>query len=201
MEIQKNTQFPDVRSMNFNGIVSRRLECAGAKPIYRKWTFHIDANPQTPSFMSKPADENLTHDLQRYLHRCSTPDNVALGAAPAHTEALIAVRDSWQAMISSLHADKDLTGGTLTPQAYMEVTLAGELFGGRVEHRVDCIGNDQFGNFFVVEIGRARKQEQAEKHLYMARTLLPSVSFYGITALYDIQDIKNSGRVFLRCFE
>ncbi len=71
------------------------------------------------------------------------------------------------------------------------------MFGSDIGHTLDCIGNDQQGNFYVIEIGRGNKSDQLARQLYLSRTVFSNVPLYGVVAKYTQANDTNM-RLFLR---
>jgi hypothetical protein len=137
---------------------------------------------------------------QKKIAEASSPEKDHDGMSPGHLETARFITNKWNFIaprLQTIASNKPDILPIIEEQIYTEVNLRQPMFGDEIGHTLDCIGNDQRGNFYVIEIGRGNKSDQLARQLYLARVLYPNVSINGIVAKYKQTDKENM-RLFLR---
>jgi hypothetical protein len=138
--------------------------------------------------------------VQKKISAASNLAETHNGLSLGHLETMRFISNRWNFIIPKLRTTagpKHERSPIIEEQIYTEVNLRLPMFGGEIGHTLDCIGNDEQGNFYVIEIGRGNKSDQLARQLYLARILYPDVSLNGIVAKYTQTDETNM-RLFLR---
>lgn len=138
--------------------------------------------------------------VQKRICAASSPAKAHNGLSPGHLETMRFIINKWDFIVPKLRTisnPKPESLPIIEKQIYSEVNLRFPMFGGEIGHTLDCIGNDEQGNFYIIEIGRGNKSDQLARQLYLARNMYPNVPLNGFVAKYT-QTGETSRRLFLR---
>lgn len=138
--------------------------------------------------------------VQRKICAASSPAKAHNGVSLGHLETMRFIVNRWNFILPKLRtiaSPKPEASPIIEEQIYTEVNIRIPMFGSEIGHTLDCIGNDEQGNFYVIEIGRGNKSNQLAKQLYLARIVYPDVPLNGFVAKYT-QTGETNMRLFLR---
>lgn len=171
-----------------------RHKLEGSDSLGRHWILNLIKPRDFLNFQTPPCVDSWQSFVSDIEALCEG-DYSTTCQNSAHADTVFHLRANWSQIVSCLNPHE--------PPFYpFDLICASEV---NIPHphlkrdfTPDVIGTDKWGNIYIVEVGKRRKQKQLEEQLVNLQWRYPGVNFVGVLAYYDINRRNTTAKVEMR---
>lgn len=134
-------------------------------------------------------------DLLRFYASCNyNPNFHNNGQNHRHLSVMTFITANWMDLLNDLTPDNERADFTNNVFCYPEVVFPDPRNNNKF-FAVDCLGSDEEGKIYVVEIGTRGKNKQLQGEINALKKLYPDLKFIGILAYYKFNRRRTNGKI------